>query len=277
MLAYGRQTMAILLIGLLTLAGTVAADDLATQVRAAKDAYRPLDQGDVAAVRADLDAAVAALEARFVKAGESAEGWRAYLDWARLQEELAKPEGPDLAQLQETYVRLSAAHEGLGLVCFSGLGDSIRSYVGVVKGVEDTNVKVRFEKVVDALAATLDSYVAAPNGQDAAMISAYLRWLRDARQTPELVEAIRSASLNCNFHASVSAGMLNAAIGRDVDETAPVRDVILGTRISGTGRTTGSVVVELVPTEDRATIIQRPRRHILRWNDGTHDPKTDSH
>jgi hypothetical protein len=255
MMACRRKTMAFLLIGLLASAGTATADDVAAQVRAAKDAFRPLDQSDVAAARAELDAAVDALEARFSKAGESAEGWKAYLKWDALREELPKPGGPGLPQLKETFVQLSAGHEGLALVPFRGLRDAIRLYLGVAIEVDDPKIQGRFAGVMDSLANSLDSFAAAPNGEEAANISTYLAWLRSARQTPDLIEAVRSATLDRNFYGNVSVGLLNAAMGRDVDDTAPVRDNILGTSIHGTGRTTGKVTVELVPTEDRATIM----------------------
>lgn len=255
MLAYGRRVAVILLIGLLPFNIAQAADNPATQVRAAKGTYRPLDQADVAAVRADLDAALAALETRFAKAGDTSEGWKTYLDWAGLKASLVDAKGPDLAKLEQVFARLSAGHEGLGLLCFAELRDAIRAYVGVARAVGDASVKDRFEKVIDGLAASLESHAKAPGGEDAAMISAYLRWLSDARQAPELVQSIRSGLLNRNFYANISEAVLSAAMGRDVDETEPVRDVILGTNIFGTGRTTGNVTVKLVPSQDAATIM----------------------
>lgn len=255
MLANGRQTMAILVIGFLSLVGTTAADDLAAQARAAKDAFRPLSQADLDAAGAELNEAVTALESRFTKAGESAEGWKAYIEWESLLEQMAKPEGPDLAQLEQMYGRLSAGHEGLGLVAFRGLRDAIRGYVGVAREVKEAKIKDRFPGVLDALATSLDSFAAAPSGEDAARISAYLGWLRGARQQPDLIAAVLSATKNRNLYGSASVGLLDAAMGRDVDETEPVRDNILGTSIHGTGRTTGKVHVELLPTEDQATIV----------------------
>ena len=255
MLANGRQTMAILLIGFLSLVGTTAADDLAAQARAAKDSLRPLTQADLEAARAELNEALAALESRFTKAGESAEGWKDYLKWQALQEQISQPEGPDLAQLEQLYGRLSAGHEGLGLVAFRGLRDTIRAYVGIARELKEAKIKSRFPGVMDALATSLDSFAAAPSGEDAARISAYLGWLRDARQLPDLIAAVQSATKNRNFYGSASVGLLDAAMGREVDETEPVRDNILGTSIHGTGRTTGKVRVELLPTEGRATIV----------------------
>ena len=39
-----------------------------------------------------------------------------------------------------------------------------------------------------------------------------------------------------------------------MDEVTPVKDVILGTNISGTGRTVGKVDLQLVPTDDKAIL-----------------------
>ncbi len=250
----GRRTTAFLLIVGLALATTATADDLVARVRAARDSYRPLSQADVAAARTELKAAASALEGRFAKAGQSADGWREYLGWLQLTQELAKSEGPDLAQLEKAFGRLSAGHEGLRLVPFAALRDAIRTYVGVARAIDDEKVKDRYGQVIDGLAASLESYTKAPNGADAAKISAYLRWLSDARQMPQLIQAIRSTSLKRNFHANVSAALIDAAVGRSVDEIAPVRDCILGTSVHGTGHTTGTVAVSLVPNEDLAAI-----------------------
>ena len=57
-----------------------------------------------------------------------------------------------------------------------------------------------------------------------------------------------------NLHVSASARLVTVGIEQSVDDTAPVRDYILGTSISGTGRTIGSVSGRLVPSEDNAMI-----------------------
>jgi len=43
-------------------------------------------------------------------------------------------------------------------------------------------------------------------------------------------------------------------VNRAVDETAPINDVLLGTRVRGTGRTTGFVTLDFVPSLDRAVV-----------------------
>ena len=52
----------------------------------------------------------------------------------------------------------------------------------------------------------------------------------------------------------MSGAFLNDGMGRPIDETAPVRDVILGTRLVGTGRTQGDVSFRLIPNANVATL-----------------------
>ena len=51
-----------------------------------------------------------------------------------------------------------------------------------------------------------------------------------------------------------SADFIQNAVNQPVDETTPIRDVILGTRIYGTGHTKGTTTAALVPNADRAVI-----------------------
>lgn len=256
MLGYRRWTMVLIAAALMAAeAGAAEPPSLADQVRAERDRFRPLSAADLAVVRDELNSAVAAVEARFATAGESAEGWRAYLHWAELREELGKEAGPDLAGLDKLFARLSTGDEGLGLVPFAGLRDAVRRYVSVARGIGSAEVRGQFEKLIELLAARIESYQKSPNGDDAAYISAYLKWLSDARQTPELITAVRAASPQQNFRAIVSEGLLQAAMAQDVDDVGPVTDLILGTRIYGTGHTTGKVTVELSPSEGLATIL----------------------
>lgn len=57
-----------------------------------------------------------------------------------------------------------------------------------------------------------------------------------------------------NFQARLSSRLVAAGIQQPVDETAPVRDTILGTAISGTGRTVGKLGVRLIPNPNQAEL-----------------------
>jgi hypothetical protein len=57
-----------------------------------------------------------------------------------------------------------------------------------------------------------------------------------------------------NLFVAASARLVAAGIEQNVDDTAPVRDLILGTDIYGTGRTLGHVSVKLVPSDESALL-----------------------
>ena len=56
------------------------------------------------------------------------------------------------------------------------------------------------------------------------------------------------------LHARLSSRLVAAGIERPLDEVTPVRDFILGTDIIGTGRTTGKLTIQLVPSADKAVL-----------------------
>src|SRR5690606_34074481 len=58
---------------------------------------------------------------------------------------------------------------------------------------------------------------------------------------------MRSTFSRPNLVAWIDGKMIEQAIARDVNQTRPVRDCILGTTVTGTGTLTGSVVGRLAP------------------------------
>ncbi len=71
--------------------------------------------------------------------------------------------------------------------------------------------------------------------------------LERQRQAQLLTAAIRRAYSRPNLLVQASQGFLSAGMARAVDEEEPVRDMILGTSISGRGRTRGDVQIRFVP------------------------------
>jgi hypothetical protein len=57
-----------------------------------------------------------------------------------------------------------------------------------------------------------------------------------------------------NLLLEVDESLLGRGVNRVVDETAPVNDVVLGTRVRGTGHTTGFVTLDFLPSLDRAVV-----------------------
>ena len=73
---------------------------VATSGAVATAQFRPLTPADIQDALAQVRAATAAVDQRFVTAGSSADGWKAYLSWDQFKGELKKTK-PDDAVLKK--------------------------------------------------------------------------------------------------------------------------------------------------------------------------------
>ena len=229
-------------------AGLVAACQLA------KGAYGPSDESDLARARSELASALERLDARLKAAGPSGDGWRAFLGWGPLQEQLAGPATPDLAVLTSLYQKYDSKYEGLRLIWFDDVRLALRQYLYMANAVGNSKLADHYEIWLDELAKRLIAYDEAPSADDALVIGQAIQWLHDSGQAGWLVGAVRRNSHDPNLFAQASARFIRAAIGREIDETQPVRDYILGTDIHATAHTVGKLDIELENAEDRALI-----------------------
>ncbi len=185
--------------------------------------------------------------------GEIGDAWRKYLHWGELQENLAK-QTPDPATLDAIYLRFDSGQTGLNWQMFTDVRHALRKYLITARAMGNPKLAQHYPKVLDLLTKYLRAYQEAPNPQVAHRISAALRWLEDADQADDVVQLVLRRYGSPNFCAEASPSLFKALIGRTVDETGPVQDCILGTSISGTGHTTGSVTVELIPSNHRGIL-----------------------
>ena len=230
------------------------AGNLAAACRLAKGAYRPNDEADLARARSELVSAVERLDARLKAAGPSGNGWRAFLGWETLQEQLAGPSAPDLAVLNSLYPNYDSGYEGLRLVWFDDVRLALRQYLYTASAIGNSKLGKRYESLLDELAKRVEFYEKTPSSDDAIVIGQAVQWLHDAGQAGWLVSAVRRSSLYPNLYAQASARFIRAAMRRDIDETEPVRDCILGTDIHATAHMVGELDIELGDAEDRALI-----------------------
>ncbi len=226
---------------------------LISQIEAAREHFRPLDAGDVRRQREDVVAAFARLDARLRRAGEVGQGWRDYLYWETLRAALEDPE-PDIEFLGRTLERLSRDYATLRLVWFVEVRRALERYLTVVGlvGVED--LELAYGELLDDLAAALSEYARRPDPQSAAQIGAAVAWLEMLGQAEELVAAVRRTFQRPNLYVRTSGELLGAAVADDVDDVAPISEIIRGALVCGVGRTRGSVSVELIPAAERAVV-----------------------
>jgi len=230
------------------------AEELAALAQKAKDVFIPRTKADLSEAKAGLDESVARLKARLNPADPQSDRWRAYLKWDELQQQLARPEGPELATLDAIYAKYAAGHEGLELIWFADVRIALRRYLTTARAVGDPKLDSQYRILLDALPEYLEAYRQNPTVEGAVALSTAIRWLEEAGQAPWLVAAIRRNYTRPNLFARIDADVVAAGIEGPVDEVEPVRDVILGTNVYGTGHTVGQVSVELIPCQTRAEV-----------------------
>lgn len=233
----------------------IARDRLPAACHSAKAEFRAISRDDVAQAKTVLLEAIGRLDQRLTQAGQGGQEWRNYLRLSDLQQELRSDKQPNKAVLAKILARYSAGHEGLELVWFLDTQRALHNYIATANAVDSpAPIRAAYEKLLDKLAATLETYLAKPTTDGALTITESVRWLQSAHQAPGLVEAIERHLGQKNLHVEISAGIVATGIAEPVDDVSEVRDCILGTSIVGTAHTKGQTGVELVPNAEMGVL-----------------------
>jgi len=192
--------------------------------------------------------------ARFLGAGKTGREWRAYLRWEALDAQLKSDAQPSVEKLDEVLTQLRADKVGLDLPQFTNLATALTEYTVGVRESQNPKAREEYETVLGKLGETLAAYNKEPTAEQLKHLGIQLDWLTQRRQALPLVDSITQQISRPNLYVVVAGKFLNDGLGRDIDETAPVRDNIMGTRIVGTGRTRGDVSFRLIPNADIAMI-----------------------
>ena len=143
---------------------------------------------------------------------------------------------------------------GLELVWFVDVRDALWRYTETAGAIGNPTWRAKYEKILDRLAKDLEASARQRTVDGAFRINQAIGLLSDARQTPELLAALRSKLSRPNVFVRVKSEVVGAGIAGPIDEVATIEDCILGTSIHGTGRTVGQTTVALVPSSDRGVV-----------------------
>lgn len=229
---------------------------LVKQVRDAKSSFAAADAKRIAKLQNSAVAAAEKLAARF-KAMSQPNGadWKQYVRIDELLVELKKPSNVDVALLDDVHDRLTAGYEGLEKEPYRALAAALADYSPAVAAAQNKDLKKDYEQRLDELAAVLSEVGdGVPTAPQAATISDATAWLDAHHQNPQLVDALTRRYSQPNLLVDVQESFVADAIGGDVDEVEPVRDVILGTTIRGSGRTVGTLKLDFVESQSPAVI-----------------------
>lgn len=216
----------------------------------ATGSFRPAGDAALEAAATNLRSALGPLD-RLLARSKSGADWRKYLDWDALQAQASSGQAADPKVLRDLETKLAATETGLDMPDFVRVRTAVERYAELADTARGDGAK-HFGDRLDKVATALLSAGASGKAEDLGIVPALLDRLAESGQAGGVVAAVRGANARPNIHLAVAESLLAPAVDRPVDQVQPVDDVVLGTRIRGTGRTTGNVRLDFVPSHERA-------------------------
>lgn len=225
-------------------------EQLVEAARSGSARFVPTTSADVRRSRRRLRAATRELNRFLRRIGDNGQRWRRFLRQDDLEAQLAADEA-NWRTLREIADRYSSGYRGLEMPVFSRVTDALRSHLEMLRTRQNRQASEEFQQAIDVLVANLEAALADPHGDNLDRLARTIGWFDDRGQLRPIVEGTRRHFSHPNLFVQVSGDFIGK-MQQQVDVTGPVRDVILGTSIRGTGRTTGQVSLQLVPNDRHA-------------------------
>jgi hypothetical protein len=221
---------------------------LATRVRERVGHASIPDPAEIEAAKKRLAQTAAQLNNYLTRQGKNGTAWKRYL---RLDELISAPraEGqvPDDA-LRQILSRFRSDFSGLERPVCLNVAMALEDYLRIAGQPARSVTSAEVDDKLQELAKSLETLADPPSPGQIEAISDFLGWLNDRGIESRLVAEIRAQLSQPNLHVHVSQDLIGVGSLRQIsDAPRPVRDVILGTNIYGTGRTTGWVRTRLLP------------------------------
>jgi hypothetical protein len=226
---------------------------LAANPLGSPEAFRPVSEGTLAGAAAKLRAALGPLD-RLLARSPSGANWKKYLDWPALEAQAASGSNADPATLRRLQKLLDAGENGLEMHQFATVRRAVTAYAEAAEAAKSPEAQAAYAQRLDKLAAAVAAGAAAGTTEALDPVGPLLAKLADSGQAPGVVARVRSAVDRPNLYLDIDESLLGSAVNRVVDERAPINDTVLGTRIRGTGHTTGLVLLDFVPALDQAIV-----------------------
>jgi hypothetical protein len=234
----------------------VAAADLATlgsQPLGDGEAFRPVSEGRLAVAASKLREALGPLDSLLARSASGA-NWKTYLDWPTLQKQAASGANADAPTLRRLFERLDSGENGLEMPQFAAVRRAVGSYLEAVDTATNPQAAEVYTQRLEKLAAAVAAGAGAGTPESLDPVGPLLARLEDSGQAAGAVARVRSAVNRPNLFLEVDESLLAKGVNRGVDDVSPINDTVLGTRVRGTGRTSGLVFLDFVPSDSRATV-----------------------
>jgi len=221
-----------------------------------KAQFQPYTSDDVAATLASLRHDLSALEKFMVPGSRIHAAWREILRSDELEDQLKSADQLNPQLLDEIAVRYQNGDPALALPPFQAVASRLESLIQQLRVARDAQAPQTFGRAIDAIQAGLNIAEQAAPQQEASLLSLgrAAHWLRARGQAGELITQVRRVYAQPNAFIQLSSDVITRGGRMQVNRSTPIRDVILGTCIVGSGRTIGITRMELVPSFDRGAL-----------------------
>ena len=225
---------------------------LAVESLAASESFTPPSPTTLDADAGRLRRALEPL-ARLLDRSKSGADWRTYLDWPTLEAQAASGAAADPQALRRLEGLLNATETGLDMPSFVGVRKAVTRYAEAADAARGTGGQ-RFAQRLQSLANALSAAAETGSAESLAPVPPLLERLGEAGQAAGLIRDVRAANARPNMLFDIHENLFARAVNRPIDQMQPVDELILGTRIRGSGHTTGAVRLDFVPAHDRAAL-----------------------
>ena len=189
--------------------------------------------------------------------GATANDWSTTFQLAEMRATLGQrtPNPEILEAVQNTFL---TDKEGILWTTFDGLRTALRRYQTVTQIIKEDSYERRLTSVCDRLVEYIETYNEGRDPIYFVTLSNAVMWLDDVSifdpRVARLAELARVASSGVNVRLQIGKDFVAAGFVQEIIEELDVDEVLLGTRVIGSGTLSGTTFAELAPSSNRAVI-----------------------
>lgn len=225
--------------------------------RLANDAIRseatfsPPGPGTLESAAVGLRNALRPLDALLARSTSGAD-WKKYLSWPKLEAQAAAGAAADAETLRDLEDLFGAAENGLEMPDFVRVRKALTRYAEATDAARGTAGAKLYVRRLESLSAALQKAAASGSAESLAPVPPILERLVESGQAGSVVQAVRGSLGRPNVVLGIHEDLFSRSVNRPINQSQPVDETILGTRVRGSGHTTGAVRLDFVPSHDRA-------------------------
>ncbi len=205
---------------------------------------------------------------------ENRQAWLEYLDVQPLKEAIEADQsvatmGREAVALR---FRLIGTSPGLELRHWAELRDSVQQLIHAITFRDPERSLTTIAKQLEALSDRVNRLGDVPSSEDIAVITAIMGLVDASGQADDAIAAMRHTFSRPNVAVLIGESLVQEVVRQDVNQSRPVRDCILGTRIIGTATMNGVVTADLLPAVGSARMQVSLAGNIVSNNTGYNGP-----